>query len=144
LKEARIEIAMKMAGQANNHNVLKFDVVKWNMFIMVKLNVPMKINSVLSVQTNAILDFNWSGHASEFANRLVHGLVAQQNVPRSAVPQLNRNRTLAPLVHVPNSPKIMAEFALFSLTQDGNWLGPDRSNVKEVVDGQKFHQQLSW
>ena len=31
---------------------------------MVKLNVLMKINSVLSVPTNAILDSNWSAHAS--------------------------------------------------------------------------------
>ena len=50
--------------KANNHNVLKFDVAKWNMFIMVKLNVLMKINLVLSVPTNAILDSNWSAHAS--------------------------------------------------------------------------------
>ena len=51
-------------NKANNHNVLKFDVVKWNMFTMVKQNVLMKISSVLSVQTNAILDSNWSVHAS--------------------------------------------------------------------------------
>jgi len=135
---------MKTAGQANNLNVLKLDVVKWNMFIMVKLNVLMKINSVLSVQTNAILDSNWSVHASEFVNHLERGLVVQQNVPRSAVPRLNRNRTLAPLDHVPNSPKIMVESVLSSLTQVGSWLGQDKSNVKEVADGQKFHQQLNW
>ena len=133
---------------------------------MVKLNVLMKINSVLSVQTNAILDSNWSVHASgglgspiwpslcplvinlnlilEFVNLLERGLVVQQNVPRSAVPQSNRNRTLAPLDHVPSNLKIMVVFVLSSPTQAGSWLGQDRSNVKVVEDGQKFHQQLSW
>ena len=135
------------------------------MFTMEKLNVLMKINSVLSVQTNAILDSNWLVHASgmfwpilakfmswvinlnlilEFVNLLERGLVVQQNVPRSAVPQLNRNRTLAPLDHVPSNLKIMVVFVLSSPTQAGSWLGQDRSNVKVVEDGQKFHQQLSW
>ena len=80
----------------------------------------------------------------EFVNLLERGLVVQQNVPRSAVPQLNRNRTLAPLDHVPSNLKIMVVFVLSSPTQAGSWLGQDRSNVKVVEDGQKFHQQLSW
>ena len=77
-------------------------------------------------------------------NLLERGLVVQQNVPRLAVPQLNRNRTLAPLDHVPSNLKIMVVFVLSSPTQVGNWLGQDRSNVKVVEDGQKFHQQQSW
>ena len=129
----------------------------------------MKISSVLSVQTNAILDSNWAVHASgifltifflnrakfmswvinlnlilEFVNLLERGLVVQQNVQKSAVPQLNRNRTLAPLDHVPSNLKIMVVFVLSSPILVGSWLGQDRSNVKVVEDGQKFHQQLSW
>ena len=80
----------------------------------------------------------------EFVNLLERGLVVQQNVPKSAVLQLNRNRTLAPLDHVPSNLKIMAESVPFSLTQVGSWLEQDKSNAKVVEDGQKFHQQLSW
>ena len=80
----------------------------------------------------------------EFVNLLEHGLVVQQNVQKSAVPQLNKNRTLAPLDHVPSNLKIMVVFVLSSPILVGSWLGQDRSNVKVVEDGQKFHQQLSW
>ena len=80
----------------------------------------------------------------EFVNLLERGLVVQQNVPKSAVLQLNRNRTLAPLDHVPSNLKIMAESVRFSLTQVGSWLGQDKSNAKVVEDGQKFPQQPSW
>ena len=80
----------------------------------------------------------------EFVNLLERGLVVQQNVPKSAVLQLNRNRTLAPLDHVPSNLKIMAESVPFSLTQVGSWLGQDKSNAKVVEDGQKFPQRLNW
>ena len=77
-------------------------------------------------------------------NLLERGLVAQRNVPKSAVLQLNRNRTLAPLDHVPNNLKIMVVSVHFSQTQVGSWLEQDKSNVKAAEDGQKFPQLQNW
>ena len=77
-------------------------------------------------------------------NLLERGLVAQRNVPKSAVLQLNRNLTLAPLDHVPNNLKIMVASVPFSRTQVGSWLEQDKSNVKAVEDGRKFPQQQNW